>query len=318
MEETEEIKENEEMIEEQKEKQRQQNFEEMKRERINEINQLENWTQLKCKEILFDSIIDNWYQCSSTFISKIIGKDKLAFLNEDIDGEKFGYYLDTEVKEEYEKGNETNSNSFLFNLNSKGRLRVPMKYTIKNGRLEGYRYKLYKQETKELIDLGDIKLFKENWNDYSYYHQNIWNFNYNGVDKAFSNNQPNDFGNINFSIKRLIVIQMEFVESPLNLQFINPFGNINGNSFGFNPFNNNDDNNKSSNTFTNPFSNDNQSQTSNSFVNPFGSSSQQTDETNQQQNSFFNPFGSSSSSNQSQQSNIISVWNFDGIFKSNN
>ena len=56
----------------------------------------------------------------------------------------------------------------------------------------------------------------------------------------------------------------------------------------------------------------------NKFDKSFSSSSQQTNETNKPQNGFFNPFGSSSSSNQSQPSNTPSVWNFDGIFKSNN
>ena len=38
---------------------------------MNQIRQIEEWTKLKCGEILFDSTKDNWSYSSSTFDSKI-------------------------------------------------------------------------------------------------------------------------------------------------------------------------------------------------------------------------------------------------------
>ena len=68
----------------------------------NEKNQLEEWTGLKCSDIVFDSDVDNWSVRTSVFNERIIGKKQLVFLIEDKDeGEKFGYYLNTEVVEKY-------------------------------------------------------------------------------------------------------------------------------------------------------------------------------------------------------------------------
>ena len=70
----------------------------------NEIHQLEEWTSLKCGAVLFDSNNDNWNRDTSVFCDKIIGKKQMIFLIEDTDGEKFGYYLDTEIKNHYSNG----------------------------------------------------------------------------------------------------------------------------------------------------------------------------------------------------------------------
>ena len=54
---------------------------------------LENWTGLRCGEVVFDSDEDNWKQDRSVFNDRIIGRNHLVFLIEDEGGEKFGYYL---------------------------------------------------------------------------------------------------------------------------------------------------------------------------------------------------------------------------------
>ena len=66
-------------------------------------DQLEQWTSLRCSQIVFDSFNDNWSHETSVFDERIIGKSKLVFLIEDEEGEIFGYYLNTEVKNEYKK-----------------------------------------------------------------------------------------------------------------------------------------------------------------------------------------------------------------------
>ena len=89
--------------------------------------QLEEWTGLKCTDIVFDSNVDNWSAYTSVLNDRIIGKKQLVFLIEDEDGEKFGYYLNTEVVEKYDDWIKTDYKSFEFNLVSNGRLQHPMK-----------------------------------------------------------------------------------------------------------------------------------------------------------------------------------------------
>ena len=103
-----------------------------------QVKQLEEWTSLKCADIVFDSDIDNWSKDTSVFNEKIIGKKQLVFLIEDEDGEKFGYYLNTKVIESYDKDIETDNKTFEFNLESNVRLDKPIKFEIKDLKKGGY------------------------------------------------------------------------------------------------------------------------------------------------------------------------------------
>ena len=113
-------------------------------EYINEIineeeqKQLEEWTSLKCTDIVFDSDVDNWSPYTTVLNERIIGKKQLVFLIEDEDGEIFGYYLNTQVVEKYYDCQETDDKSFHFNLQSNGRLKQPMKFEIKDLKKGGY------------------------------------------------------------------------------------------------------------------------------------------------------------------------------------
>ena len=60
-------------------------------------NQLEKWTGLHCGDILFDSKKDNWEINRSVFNERIVYKKQLAFVIQDIDGEIFGFYIDTKI-----------------------------------------------------------------------------------------------------------------------------------------------------------------------------------------------------------------------------
>ena len=148
-------------IEKQKNEQPKMNFEEIQHTISKEFKQLEEWTSLKCSEILFDSDVDNWPEEPPILNERIIGKKQLAFIIEDIDGEIFGYYCNTQIVEQYGfPGQETDNKSFHFNLQSNGRLKQPMKFEIKNLIFGGIR--LYQKSTISLIKLGDIKLAKKN------------------------------------------------------------------------------------------------------------------------------------------------------------
>ena len=170
--------------------------------------QLEEWTSLKCSEVLFDTNIDQWSENTSVFNEKIMGKSKISFLIETEDGYKFGYYLNTEIKEEFDDNKkfyvwtETDDKTFEFNLQSNGDISKPMKYEIK---LNTQGYRLSKNSAAYLISMGDIWLYKENKKHKSYCVQDKTYFYYHDVENALCGkigyNKP-------FTPKRIVVIQM--------------------------------------------------------------------------------------------------------------
>ena len=90
--------------------------------------QIEEWSGLKCSEIIFDSTVDDWSN-TTVFNEKIIGKKHLAFIIEDEDNEIFGYYCNTQIINIVLKDQKTDEQSFEFNLQSKNnRLNKSMKY----------------------------------------------------------------------------------------------------------------------------------------------------------------------------------------------
>ena len=168
-----------------------------------QIAQLEEWTLLKCSDIVFDSNKDNWSEDTSVFNESIVGKRQLIFLIEDEDGEKFGYYLNTKVIEKYNDYIGTDFKSFKFNLQSQfGRLSQPMKYEMKELYESGII--LWGKTNDSLITLGDIYLMKENKKNESCCEENKDKFEYYGISNALC-------GKIypkTFTPKRIIVIQM--------------------------------------------------------------------------------------------------------------
>ena len=162
------------------------------------FKQLEEWTSLKCSDILFDSKFDNWKE--STFLNeKIIGKRQLIFLIESSTGEKFGYYLNTRIGKELEEFMETDKKSFMFNLQSKNnRLKEPMKFEIRNKKCGYY---LYEKSEINLICIGNIRVAKESKKDESICWQDKTQFNYHSIDNALC-------GSLKFNPKRFVIFQM--------------------------------------------------------------------------------------------------------------
>ena len=81
-----------------------------------EINQLEEWTNKKCEEVIFDSDIDGYPTMgSTTFTDRINGKGMLIFLIEDEKGQKFGGYINAIIDT---KKYTTDYDSFIFFLKS--------------------------------------------------------------------------------------------------------------------------------------------------------------------------------------------------------
>ena len=146
---------------------------------------------------------------------RTIGRKQLAFLiEEEGGGEKFGYYLNTEVIEKrdeygFYKLTETDNNSFLFNLESNGSLEIPMIFEIID--TEYGVYKLWDKSDAYFIWLGNIWLMKENNKNEPYCCQDDKRFEYHGIENALCGKEPERplFGGMIFTPKRILVIQMK-------------------------------------------------------------------------------------------------------------
>ena len=161
-------------------------------------DQLENLIHMRIADVLFDSDIDDWNQNTSILNQLIMRKKQLLFFIEDEDGEKFGYYYQTEIREYYE-ARCASINSFHFNLESNGRLLHPMKFEMKSISYSGC--EIFEPSDERLIQIGNITLFKQNKKQQSNCYQKDFQFNYHDIECAIC-------GKYNFTPKRILVFQM--------------------------------------------------------------------------------------------------------------
>ncbi|BFU26171.1 trichohyalin, putative [Entamoeba histolytica] len=163
------------------------------------IKQIEELTERRINNILFDSDKDNWNKNTSVFGERIMNKEYIIIIIEDSDGNKFGGYVNSKIDRVY--GNYIyDSKSFVFSLESNGRMKGMMKFDIKQPE---YAFKIYKQSDDYLFSFGyrhDICVFKENYKKYSYCDQD--SFEYKGISNALC-------GKYYFKPKHFIVIEMK-------------------------------------------------------------------------------------------------------------
>ena len=174
--------------------------------RYKDVDQLEKWTQKKCGEIIFDSDVDNWEKDTSVLNERLDGRNQVVFIIEDDRGEKFGYYLNCEISDNYVDWSCSDDKSFLFNLESNGRLPQPMKFEIKNPK-QGY--VRYKNKYYRFMTLGDIRLMKNIKKEQSYCRQDNEAVDYHGIENALCGRTTTDNEKHNFTPKRILVIQMK-------------------------------------------------------------------------------------------------------------
>ncbi|GAB1220431.1 hypothetical protein ENUP19_0053G0029 [Entamoeba nuttalli] len=165
------------------------------------IKQLKEWTNRKVGNILFDSNIDNWKVGTSVFGERIMNKEHIIIIIEDEDGNQFGGYVNSKIDKVNEWIND--SKSFVFSLESNGRIYEMMKFDIKEPECA---FKIYNQTDNHLFSFGngwDIDVYKENDKAKSYCEQN--SFEYYGIENALCGKEcPN-----RFTPKRIIVIEMK-------------------------------------------------------------------------------------------------------------
>ena len=167
-----------------------------------EVKQLEQWTNKKCSEVLFDSDKDDWSQNTSVFGDKIYGKSNLMFIVEDTNNNKFGGYL-TSTIDKYDDYI-IDKNAFVFSLKSNGRINGTKKFDISNS---CYSFKIWMKSNSEyLFKFGyeDLGIFKKSYKNGGWTQPT--SYNYEGISSALSG--KNSYSTP-YSMKRFIVIQMK-------------------------------------------------------------------------------------------------------------
>ncbi|BFU22335.1 trichohyalin, putative [Entamoeba histolytica] len=162
------------------------------------IKQIEEWTEKRINNILFDSDKDDWSKNTSVFEERIMNKEHIIIIIEDEEGNKFGGYVNSKIDKINDYIND--SKSFVFSLESNGRIEGMMKFDIKHTQ---YAFILYNQSDNRLFSFGfgcDIYVYKEKYKTQSFCYQNC--FEYEGISNALC-------GKFNFTPKRIIVIEMK-------------------------------------------------------------------------------------------------------------
>ncbi|BFU23339.1 predicted protein [Entamoeba histolytica] len=164
-----------------------------------QIKQLEEWTNRKVSNILFDSDIDDWNQGTSVFDQRIMNKEHIIIIIEDEEGNKFGGYVNEKIDKIGYCGYINDSKSFVFSLESNGRIEGMMKYDIE---IPQHAFYLHNQSMNWSFAFGsDIVVGKENKKTKSYCSQQH-SYEYDGIENALCGKQ-------HFTPKRIIVIEMK-------------------------------------------------------------------------------------------------------------
>ncbi|BFU26695.1 trichohyalin, putative [Entamoeba histolytica] len=166
------------------------------------IKQIEELTEKRINNILFDSDKDDWNKNTSVFGERIINKEHIIIIIEDEEGNKFGGYVNSKIDKV--DGDINDSKSFVFSLESNGRIEGMMKFDIKEPQHAFY---LYYQSHSCLFSFGfgfgDIRVYKENNKTLSYCKQE--SFEYEGISNALCGKQYP----YRFTPKRIIAIEMK-------------------------------------------------------------------------------------------------------------
>ncbi|BFU21979.1 trichohyalin, putative [Entamoeba histolytica] len=167
-----------------------------------QIKQLEEWTEKRISNILFDSDKDDWNYDTSVFGERVMNKEHIIIIIEDEEGNKFGGYINSKIDEVgyyiYD------SQSFVFSLESNGRIEGMKKFDIE---IPQHAFCLFNQSDDRLFEFGhgysDILVYKENNKTYSYCNQ--YSFEYEGISNALCGKEWPNY----FTPKRIIVIELK-------------------------------------------------------------------------------------------------------------
>ncbi|BFU26668.1 trichohyalin, putative [Entamoeba histolytica] len=164
------------------------------------IKQIEEWTEKRISDILFDSDKDDWNKYTSIFGERIWNKEDIIIIIEDTNGNKFGGY----VNEKIDKVESWiyDSNAFVFSLESNGRMEGMKKFDIEDTK-RAFWLDNQLDNCLFVFGLDDICIYKENKKTKSYCKQN--SYEYYGIENALCGKQHPE----RFTPKRIIVVQMK-------------------------------------------------------------------------------------------------------------
>ena len=168
-----------------------------------ELDQLEQWTNKKCDQVIFDSEKDKWGQNTSVFDERVKGKNNLIFVIEDRNRNKFGGYVSSTIRQCNAYTSDTNL--FLFSLKSNNRINGMMKFEIQSCCSQSGLY-VCDKSCNTLFKFGrdgDLIISKENCKSSSQCYQTSYSINYHGIQNALIGMSGY------FTPKRIIVIEMK-------------------------------------------------------------------------------------------------------------
>ena len=159
-----------------------------------EFEQLKDRTKMSLEDIIINSDVDNWSHGTSVFDQRFFGRSNLLFLITDTNGNKFGGYINTKIDKLSQYGVKdgmrciNDPKSFVFNLESNGRLNEMMKFDVKpEDSKRAFRIYGKNDPEKDLFEIGwgDLRDYKKNRiNDW--YTSTANSFNYGNIKNALS------------------------------------------------------------------------------------------------------------------------------------
>ena len=163
-----------------------------------EKRNIEKWSKLKMKEIIFDSKINNWSKHKSELNQVIMNKSNLVFLIETNENIKFGGFISSKINKINTFIGDEKVFIFTFKDNK------PMKYDIKKEK-KSIAFCLWNTLNDYLFNIGnhDIDISKDN-NLSSIFQNQTSSFDYKENEKALIGKT----GWFCVEIKRILVIQM--------------------------------------------------------------------------------------------------------------
>ena len=161
------------------------------------IKELEQSISLKHHSILFDSFTDNWKKGTSTFESKLIGKEKILICIETTENIIIGGFLNKNINRTNKKISD--SDCFIFTNKNKKLSKYPIK---KENKFDAFI--LHTQQDPKLFTFGnDLIVYKEDNNNQSNVNERNGYFDYGTERNAL-------LGKVgNFTVKQIYVIQFE-------------------------------------------------------------------------------------------------------------
>ena len=123
------------------------------------LTYLEQWTNMKIQEILFNSDIDNWDCNTSTFGTAIENRNNFVVLIQDTNDEFFGFFWN--INSSKYSWNRNIDDSFFFNIHTRRTIK-PTKFEMgHSGKVDDFKYGT--SESQLLFSFGYMKVYKKSY-----------------------------------------------------------------------------------------------------------------------------------------------------------